>query len=448
MTDWIDRPLCDQASALRDGDTTSVALVSATLERVHARRALDAVTWIAADALDQAQAADAALHAGVDLGPLHGLPIALKDMFAAQGQPNLCGSKAMPTTLLREDSAPVAALRRAGALPILRVATYEFALTGPAWDQPYPPARNPWHRDHITGGSSSGSAAAVAGGLVRAALGTDTGGSVRSPAAYCGIVGLKPTRGRIRDDGVFPLSQTLDTIGPLAASVREAALVLDVLSCAGTPAASRELGHDPKGLRLGFARDWLQDAAAHPALLALLDDAVGLLSRLDMEISLVDMPDYAQAEDAGCVLIQAEAWQVHGARLAKRGQDYGRDARLNLISGAVLTARDVEKAQAHAQLLSADIDAALAGRDAIVTATTLTPAPAFAQFADGAVWTPMRTFPFNISGHPAITVPCGLIDGLPVGLQIIGAKGGEARICRIAQAFEQASDHCLQKPPL
>ena len=446
MTEWIDRPLSEQAAALRAGEVTSVALIEATLARIEVRKGLDAVTWVAPDALEQAAAADRALAEGAEAGPLHGLPIALKDLFEAEGQPNTCGSRSMPQTLSQTDSAPVAALRRAGALPVLRVATYEFALTGPAWDQPYPPARNPWNRDHITGGSSSGSAAAVAGGLVRAALGTDTGGSVRSPSSYCGIVGLKPTRGRVPDGGVFPLSGTLDTVGPLAASVAEAALILDAISGEGMAPASGELGQDPAGLRIGFARDWLLDDAADPGLLPILDDAVGVLSRLGIGVELVEMPDYALAEAAGCVIIQNEAWQIHAARLAENGADYGRDARLNLVTGAALDQADVQAAEAHAKALTRAVDKVLEGRDAIVTATTLTPAPAFAEFEDGAVWTPMRTFPFNITGHPAISLPCGMLGGLPMGLQVIGRHGEEARICRIAEAFEQATDHCLQRP--
>lgn len=448
MTDWIDRSLSAQAEALRAGQVSAVALMEATLARIEARSALDAVTWIAPDALERAAAADRALAEGQETGPLHGLPVALKDLFEAEGQPNTCGSRSMPEGGMPADSAPVAALRRAGALPVLRVATYEFALTGPAWDQPYPPARNPWNPRHITGGSSSGSAAAVAGGLARVALGTDTGGSVRSPASYCGIVGLKPTRGRVSDSGVFPLSGTLDTVGPVAASVAEAALILDVISGEGMAPASGELGQDPAGLRIGFARDWVLDPEADPRLLPLLDDAVGVLSRLGLGVDLIEMPDYALAEAAGCVIIQHEAWQIHAARLAENGAAYGRDARLNLVTGAALDQADVQAAEAHARDLTRAVDRALEGRDAIVTATTLTPAPAFSDFENGAVWTPMRTFPFNITGHPAISLPCGLLDGLPIGLQIIGRHGEEARICRIAEAFELATDHCLQRPPL
>ncbi|QQA43876.1 amidase [Pelagovum pacificum] len=448
MREWIDRPMAEQAAALRAGTLTCEALMEATLARIEARRGLDAVTAVAGDAMEAARAAQAALTDGDEAGPLHGLPFAVKDLMDVAGLPGFCGSTAVDPTIAATDSAPVAALRRAGAIPVAKVATYEFALTGPAWDQPYPPAKNPWNVAHITGGSSSGSAAAVSAGMVRAALGTDTGGSVRSPASYCGIVGLKPTRGRVPDGGVYPLSRTLDTVGPLAACVSDAALMLDAISGEGMDPASRELGLSPEGLRIGFARHWAEDEAAHPALLPALDDAVGGLSRLGIGVDLIEMPDYALAEAAGSVIIQAEALEVHAERLASRYGDYGRDARINLVSGAALTAEDFAAARAHAARLARQVDAALDGFDAIVTATTLGPAPAFKAFENGAVWTPMRTFPFNVTGHPAISVPCGMADGLPLGLQIIGRHGAEARICRIADAFERATDHSVHRPPV
>lgn len=446
MTELIDRPIRDQAAALRSGGTTATQLIEATLARVgHRNPSLDAFVHLdAGGARNDARRIDEALQRGEEPGPLAGIPIAIKDLIDAKGMPGRCGSKAFDDIPPAQDAVLTARLRQAGAVILGKTATYEFALTGPAWDQPYPPARNPWNRDHITGGSSSGSAAAVAGGLVRAAIGTDTGGSIRSPGSYCGIVGLKPTRGSVPAGGIFPLSATLDTAGPLAACTADAALVLDAIT--GGDSASG-LGRSVAGMRLGFARGWLAtDPAAQPAVLDALDDAASRFSLLGTTIELVDLPEYDLFEAVGCIILQSEALTVHRDRLNARFEDYGTDARRNLVTGAVLGPEDVAAAHKLAANLSRQVDQALAGRDALITATTLQTAPAFADFADGATWTPMRTLPFNITGHPAISLPCGFNDGLPIGLQIIARHGDEARLCQLADAFEHATAHSLARP--
>lgn len=446
MTELIDQPIRDQVAALRNGETTATGLIEATLARIEDRNpSLDAIVHLDAEgARIAASQIDDAMQRGEDPGPLAGIPIALKDLIDAKGMPGHCGSKAFDATPPGQDAALTARLRQAGAVIVGKTATYEFALTGPAWDQPYPPARNPWNRDHITGGSSSGSAAAVAGGLVRAAIGTDTGGSIRSPSSYCGIVGLKPTRGLVPADGVFPLSDSLDTAGPLAACVADAALVLDVMT--GGNAAAR-LGQPINGMRVGFARDWLaSDSSTEAAILAALDGAASQFSMLGTAIELIRLPEYVPFEAAGCVILQSEALAVHRERLNARYEDYGTDARRNLVTGAVLDSEDVAAAYTLAARLTRQIDQALAGHDALITATTLQTAPAFADFADGAAWTPMRTFPFNVTGHPAVSLPCGFAGGLPIGLQIIARHGDEARLCQLADAFEQATAHSLAQP--
>ena len=443
MTDWLNMPLRAQSEAIAAGEISALELAEAHLARIDARNGdLRAVVHLNESLRAEAQAVDATPLE--DRAPLAGLCFGVKDILDVAGQPTLCGSHAHPQST-HADAAAVAALRRAGMLVIGKLATYEYALTGPAYDQPYPPARNPWNLEHITGGSSSGSAAAVAGGLMRVALGTDTGGSIRAPSAYCGIIGLKPTAGLVPEAGRFPLSPSLDVIGPMAASVEDAALVLEALVPGHD--ASAEIGQEITGLTIGYARDWFaQDPAADPALIAGMDETAGLLSQLGARIELIDLPPYQPLEDAATVILQAEAYAIHRDGLAQRFNAYGVDARRNLMTGAVLTPEDVEVARAVGRSFADLVDQRLAHCAALLAPTTLGPAPAFADFADGPFWTVMRTMPFNLSGHPSISVPCGFTPkDLPLGAQLIGKKKGERTLCRIAHALEHASLHTARR---
>ena len=439
MTDLLELTLTQQAEGLRDRTFSVADLHAAHLGRVAQRDPLlNAIVH-----LDQALPAEP----DEDAGALAGLMIGIKDIIDVAGAPTRSGSHAAPTIPAAADAACVATLRAQGIHPFAKLATYEYALTGPAYDQPNPPARNPWNRDHITGGSSSGSAAAVAGGLCRAALGTDTGGSIRAPAAYCGIVGLKPTWGSVDMHGTVPLSESLDVVGPLAACVSDAALVLDALRPHHPLPAHPQLDQLPTGLTIGYARDWfVNDPACDPQVIRALDDAAATLSSFGLRIELIALPDYALAEIAGTVILQAEALANHKAALATRFERYGADARRNLLTGAVLTAEDIAIARDHAAHWRQRIDGELTQCAALLAPTTLGPAPAFADFKDGPVWTAMRTLPFNMTGHPAISVPCGFSGGLPLGLQLIGRMHDEAGLCRIAYAFEQASDFGAHPP--
>ena len=439
MTDPVDLPLRDQARAIATGQTSAEEVMHATLARIAARDpALHAVVHLNDRALDLAARWDAVPVA--DRPPLAGLPFGVKDILDVASQPTRCGSHAHDAGP-HDDAAAVAALCAAGMIPVAKLATYEYALTGPAWDQPNPPARNPWNTDHVTGGSSSGSAAAVAGGLVRVALGTDTGGSIRAPAAYCGIAGLKPTFGAVPADGCFPLSPSLDVIGPLGACVEDAAVVMQALAPATRAAEGLDRGAD--GLRIGYARDWFALAPdCDPAVLRAMDDAAATLSMLGASIWLTALPDYETLEIAGTVILQAEALKVHRDGLRDRWDRYGADARRNLVTGAVLDPEDLDAARAAGRRFRGALAEVFARVDLILAPTTLGPAPAFADFADGPVWTAMRTLPFNLSGHPALSVPCGFTEaGLPLGAQLIAPHGHEARLCRAGHAFEMAGPH-------
>ena len=450
MTDPADLSLPEAAAALRAGTLTSRALTEATLARIAARNPrLHAFTHIANDALEQADRADALLAEG-EAGPLCGLPVAVKDLIDVGSQPATSGSRVLAGRIARTDAAAIARLRAQGAVLIGKLATYEFAMVGPDQSLPDPCARNPWNTDHITGGSSSGSASAVAGGLVRLAIGTDTGGSIRSPSAYSGCVGLKPSYDRVSRAGAFPLSRSLDHLGPLAATVEEAALALDAMTEGDWRPAVSHIGQPVTGLKIAYARDWFaDDPQVSPALVRAMDEAASTLSLLGAQIALVTLPDYAPYEAAASVLLHAEALEEHRALIRDHAEAYGRPTLQCLAFGAALDAEDVAKAREAQARLTAEMLAAMEGHDLILTATTLTPALPFSAFdGETAVWTPMRTIAFNLTGQPALSLPAGFENGLPLGLQLIARRGDEDLLCRTGHAFERATDHSVQRPPL
>ncbi len=452
MTNPADLSLPEAAAALRSGTLTSRALTEATLARIAALNPrVCAFTHIAVDALQQADRADALLRTE-DPGPLCGLPVAVKDLIDVADQPATSGSRVLAGRIAETDAPAIARLRAQGAVLIGKTATYEFAMVGPDLTLPDPPARNPWNPAHITGGSSSGSAAAVAAGLVRLAIGTDTGGSIRAPAAYTGSVGLKPSYDRVSRAGTFPLSPSLDHTGPLAATVEEAALALDALTEHPEnwrPATAR-LGQTIAGLKIAFARDWFtEDPQASPALIRALDEAASTLSLLGAQVTLVTLPDYAPYEAAASIILHAEALAEHRTLIRNHASAYGRPTLQCLAFGAAIDPEDVAKAREAQTRLTAEMLAAMAGHDLILTATTLTPALPFSAFdGDKAVWTPMRTIPFNLTGQPALSLPAGFENGLPLGLHLIARHGDEDLLCAAGHAFERATDHSAQCPPL
>jgi aspartyl-tRNA(Asn)/glutamyl-tRNA(Gln) amidotransferase subunit A len=294
---------------------------------------------------------------------------------------------------------------------------------------------------------------------VRTTLGTDTGGSVRSPAGYCGVVGLKPTFGRVSRQGIYPLSSSLDHVGPISATVAEAALTLDVAagydpadpasSSVGSSPAASLLGRDVGGLRVAYARDWFaRDPEITRGVLSAMDDAVSQLTLLGIHIEEVSLPDYALFESCGAVILHAEALEVHRESMRARPRDYGRAAFRSLAAGVCLSPADIALAKRAGVQLSETLGGVFSRFEALVTVNTLTTAPPFSAFHRGAaVWTPMRTLPFNLTGHPALVVPAGLSRGLPVSLQIVGQHFDEAQVCRIGDAFEKSTDHSVLRPP-
>ena len=449
MSSAADLSLSEAAAAMRSGALTSRGLVEAVLQRIAARQRLHAFTHVAADALAQADAADAWLKRGEDPGQLCGIPIAVKDLIDVAGQPATSGSRALAGRIATGDADVIARLRNQGAVLIGKLATYEFAMVGPDMNLAEPPARNPWNLAHITGGSSSGAAAAVAGGLVRLAIGTDTGGSIRSPAAYCGCVGLKPSYERVSRSGAFPLSPSLDHVGPLATTVAEAALALDTITEGGNwRPASALVGQSIEGLRIGLARSWFaDDPKASPELIRAMDEAAATFSMLGARVSLIDLPDYAPYQAAASVILHAEALAEHAALIAKKQSAYGRPTLQCLAFGAVITDDDLAMARRAVTPLTLEMMDAMANVDVMLTATTLSPALPFSAFdGEKAVWTPMRTIAFNLTGQPALSLPCGFENGLPLGAQLVASIGSEDLLCQVGHAFEQATDHAVQRP--
>ena len=458
--------IAEMGRQLRTKQTTSAALARQALDRVAAQDgALHAFITVTADrAMQDAARADAAFAAGQDAGPFQGIPYALKDIYDTQGIRTTGHSKLLLDNVPATDCVVAAKLAAAGGVLVGKLATHEFAIGGPSFDLPFPPARNPWNLDHITGGSSSGSGAAVAAGMVRMAMGSDTGGSIRGPAAYCGTVGIKPTYGRVSRRGIFPLSYTLDHAGPLTRSVEDAAITLQVIAGhdALDPASADEAVDDylatleagVHGLRLGVPRAFFAAApATTPDMLAAFDRTVALLRHAGAVVEDITLPDYAVFAACGRVILTAEAYAIHEADLRTRLADYGAITQQRFLLGAAITAADLVQAFRARRELTDAVTGALGRYDALLTASALAVAPRFDDVPDPnkSFTAPMQTIPFNVTGHPAMSVPTGLGQlGLPLSIQIAGRPFEEATVFRIGRAIERATgwDGPAGQPPI
>jgi len=411
-------------------------------------------------AMEQATTADRELAAGVDRGPLHGVPIGLKDLFATRGIATTAHSKVLVDWLPDEDSAVTAALHDAGAVLLGKLAMHEFAAGKPGTDLPFPPARNPWNLDHIPGGSSSGSGAALAAGLCFGAMGSDTGGSIRGPASFCGIAGIKPTFGRVSRRGVVPLSWSYDHAGPMARSVEDCALQLQAISGydprdpssarVAIPDFSRDLEKGIDGLRLGVPRDWLTYGdGVMPEVASAFDGALVTLEKLGA--TLVDVPSAAfiDSEAANLLVGLTEAFNYHRENLRTRPGDFSKNLRNQFFEGAFISGSDYVLGQRATVAIRNEIASILDTVDAIVSPTAATVADRFdAEDPDPPLRRPSFTNPANVTGLPAISVPCGMASGLPIGLQIMGRAFDEALVFRVASAYESATDWHTLRPTL
>jgi aspartyl-tRNA(Asn)/glutamyl-tRNA(Gln) amidotransferase subunit A len=454
-----------EAGRLLRADTlTSVALTEAALARI---AALDGelcafIEVTRARALEDAARADADFAAGVDRGPLQGIPYALKDIYDTAGIRTTCHSRLFRDRVPEADSVVAGKLAAGGGVLLGKVGTFEFAIGGPSFDLFFPPARNPWDVARSTSGSSSGSGAAVAAGMVRMAMGSDTGGSIRGPAAHCGTVGLKPTYGRVSRRGVFPLSYTLDHCGPLSANVEDTALTMQVIAgfdpqdpaSANVPVPDFTAGlkQDLAGLKVGYARSFFaRNPITLPEVLAGLDDAAQAIAKAGATVVEVELPAYEVFEACGRVILNAEAYAIHEQDLKTRPFAYGRYTYQRIAPGAVLSAADLVQAfRLRAELSSLVNGRILADCDALITASGLTEAAPFDGFGrDAKRWTGMYTIPFNVTGNPALALPTRLsAKGLPLGLQVVGRAFDEPTVLRIGAAVERAMGFTALRPPL
>lgn len=423
--------------------------------RVHAFIKLDREAVLA-----NAREAEREIRGGNVRGPLHGVPVGLKDLIDVAGEITTCHSKIFLKNKAREDAEVTSRLRAAGAILFGRLALHEFAIGGPSFDLPFPPARNPWNTAHHPGGSSSGSGAALAAGFLPVALGTDTGGSIRNPAGTCGVVGLKPTYGLVSRRGVFPLAFTLDHIGPMTRTVRDNALALDVLAGhdardPGSSATARgafgaDLERGLRGLRVGFVRHFHEkDVRAHPEVTAALEEAAKTLKREGAVVNDIKLPTLTELAGVSRLFMQAESWTVHAQWLKSRPQDYAETSRRKLMTGAFLSAADYVHAQQRRLQLTDAVNAAMRDVDVLLCANSLDPACRIDDEAELARTYPRQArSPFNLTGHPALAMMCGLSKGgLPISLQLVGRMFDEVTVLRAGAGYERATDwHTMRAP--
>jgi len=448
------------SARFRTRDVSPVEVTQALLARIER---LDPtirsfVTVTADAALAEARAAETALLRGDQGRPLLGIPVAHKDIIATAGVRTTAGSAVLADWVPETDATVVTRLRQAGAVSLGKLIPHEFAFGIQFPGHRFLPARNPWNLDHMPGGSSSGSGAALAAGLTIGALGTDTGGSIRLPAAFSGIAGLKPTYGRVSRAGILPLAWTLDHAGPMARSVEDCAYLLQALaghdpadptsSRASVPDYVAALTPDVRGVRIGVPRAYfLEDL--DPDMEAAFADALTVLQELGATIRTVEIPSIEVAS-AGLLIMLVEAFAYHEPNLRATPERYGDVLREKFLAGALFTGAEYVQAQRLRRRLCAEIDEILMTVDVLATPTARGPATAFTVVLDPTFGFPRyNTLPFNLTGQPALAVPCGFSrSGLPLSLQLAGRAFEEATVLRVGHAYEAATDWHRRRPPL
>ncbi|HEY4277847.1 MAG TPA: amidase [Conexibacter sp.] len=461
--------LTSAAAALRAGETTSVALTTAAIEQAEALDEALGVYLARFDdyALERAATADAELAAGRDRGPLHGIPIGVKDILAMAEGPTTAQSLVLdPTWGEGKDAIVVERLKAAGAVITGKLTTMEFACAVPDPEKPFPLPRNPWDTDTWPGGSSSGSGAGVAAGMFLAAVGTDTGGSIRIPAIFCGVSGLMPTFGRVPNAGCAPLGYSLDHIGPLARSARDCGAFLAAIAGADprdpyaverpVPGGLTELpaveGDAPlAGVRVGVTRQMMADGD-DPAVAPTFDAAVDALRGLGAEVFEVVIPHYDLTITAMMVTCMSEALAYHMPDLRSRPGDFFRALREMQPLGAAFSGADYVQAQRVRRVSQRALAEVFAGVDLIATPAASVVSPTYEQVLDGAslsVLDGVHTAYWDAVGNPALVVPMGFNDGgLPLSLQLAARPFEEDLLVRAGDAFQHATDWHLRVPPL
>lgn len=461
----IDLSIRDASELVRLKKVSPVELTNACLAQIDKLNpALNAfITVTGESAVAEARAAEAEIQRGKWRGPLHGVPVALKDLFDTAGVRTTAGSGVFKDRTPTEDAEVVRRLKAAGAVLLGKTNMHEFAFGGSSLVTYFGGVHNPWEQGHIAGGSSGGSAAAVAGRLCYGALGSDTAGSIRQPAAYCGIAGLKPTYGLVSARGVIPLSWSLDHVGPLARSVEDIALMLQVIAgydSADTASVSMtipnytaSLRRAPATLRLGIAREFFFEGL-DPEIERAMNQALPVLQKLTASIKDVRVSASTQEQLRSTVRL-AEAYTYHAKMMAATPGLYQPETLARLKPGAEVDTVTYIQAQRQLAYTRRTIGQIFATIDALITPTSPILPPAIAEFPADRNGTPdfvnrniRNTSPFDVYGWPTISVPCGFsASGLPIGLQISGALGQDAIVLQLAHAYEQATEWHNRRPP-
>ena len=460
--------IADAAELVAGRQLSPVEIVDAHLRRIDAiDGALNSfITLLRDESMAAAREAEGAIASGGHIGLLHGLPIGLKDLYYTKGIRTTMGSKIMGEFVPDADAAVTERFHAAGAIVIGKLQMHEFALGATSENPHYGPAHNPWDTGRMTGGSSGGSGSAVASGQCMGALGSDTGGSVRIPASLCGIVGLKPTFGRVSRYGVYPLSWSFDTVGPMTRTVRDAALVLNAiaghdsrdLSSSRRPTEdfAERLEDGISGVRIGVPREYFFERT-DPQVTDAVREAASVLEGLGASVDEVSIPVLEHSQTISTPISQAEASQIHTEHLRDRAHDIGADVRGRLYQGALIPATDYIKAQRARTVYNARMAEAFQRFDALIAPTCPVGAPKLGertvQVGDVAEPTlallSRLTRPFNVSGVPTVSLPCGFTSyGVPIGLQIAGRPFEDAAVLRIAHAYEQATEWHKRRPPI
>lgn len=454
--------IAEAGELLRNRSLSPVELTRAFLDRIDA---LDDtlqcyITVLHDDAMAAARQAEAEILRGDYRGPMHGIPIALKDLYDTAGVRTTASSKVMADRVPTADATTTARLKAAGAVLLGKLAMHEFALGGPDPTNGFPLARNPWNLDHIPGGSSSGSGAGIAAGLCMGTLGSCTGGSIRGPAAFCGIAGIKATYGRVSRYGVVPLSWSLDHCGPMTWTVEDSAIMLQAIagydpkdptsSQAPVPDYAAALKADVSGLRIGVPRHFFfaDDPKIDKQTLAAVDSALSEYEDMGAHMEEISVPMLAHAGAAQPVIMLSEAFAYHQNNLRNKPELFGEMVRARFRTGGLFSAADYVQAQRARNVLKRQFAEALRRVDVIASPTMSNPAPRFDEMdAMTTSRVPSFTGPYNLTGMPAISTPCGFTtDGLPIGLQIAGKPFDEPTVFRAAYAYEQRARLFERRP--
>ncbi len=455
--------IADASRQLAARTISPVELTQACLDRIAALDGkLNAFIKVTPDrALAEARAAEQRQTSGNARGPLDGIPIGHKDIYGTAGIATTAHSKLLQNWVPDADATTVRLLSEAGTVMLGKLATHEFAFGGPSFDLPWPPARNPWDPDHFTSGSSSGTGAAVAAGLILGGTGSDTGGSIRGPAALCGIAGIKPTYGLCSRVGILPLAFSLDHAGPMAWTVEDCAMLLQAMAGHDpqdpasadrpVPNYTAGLGDGVKGLRVGIVRNWHErDRPVSPATQAGIDRAAEVWRDAGATVSDVELPSLFDFQAANFVILTAEAYSLHEPWMRERFHDYGDRLRSRMVFGGLFAATDYVQAQRFRRELCAATAVASRNFDLLLTAGSHAEAPRIDDVPkfDG-LQQPGFTAPMNQTGWPAMCVPAGFGEGgLPVAVQICAKPFQEAMLFQAASVLEHAMGDRAKRPAL